>query len=82
MSQKSFGLPVLVPDEKLAAIFAAQCASTIPPRTKSASSWKASAARKVLKLLESRSQRVSSFRSPLLLQSPPSRTVLAPQATT
>ena len=29
MSQKSFGLPVLVPDEKLATIFAAPRASTI-----------------------------------------------------
>jgi hypothetical protein len=66
MSQKSFGLPVLVPDEKLATISVVPRASAIPPRIRSASYWKGLSPRKALKILESRSQRVSPFRFPFL----------------
>ncbi len=64
------------------AIFAAPCVSTISPGTISASSWNGSVPMRVLKILESRGQRVSLFQFPYLLQSPNSRTELAPQATT
>ena len=79
MSQKSSAPPTRVPAEKLVRDIAAPRASTILPRTRSALSWKGSAARKALQILESRGQRVSPSRFPFLRHFPLRKHALSPE---